>query len=83
MLTNGKKVWGIWNGDGFMRDEHGLILVYDDLEVAKVQISGMSRCFDDSKPSPRVISNGSQGQIETKDREFDSEPEDCTMVSAG
>lgn len=69
MLTNGKKIWGIWNGASFMCDETTLhILIYDDLEVVKQQISSMhirepkgEQIFE-----PRVISTGNSGRMETK-----------------
>jgi len=41
MLTNGKKVWGIWNGAAFVAKNNKLV-VFDDYNVALAELSSVA-----------------------------------------
>ena len=40
MLTNGKKVWGIWNGACFVTKDDKLVM-FDDYNVALTELSSV------------------------------------------
>ncbi len=76
MLTNDKKVWGIWNGGNFLCNPTTLLIeTYDDTVVAEAQLAS----YRNRHPGEygdgfevRVISEGHNGfggaPIEHKDQ---------------
>ena len=73
MLTNGKKIWGIWNGGNFICDpvtQH--ILTYDDVTVANEQMKSMFNRDHGmiGQMALKIISEGHNGyggvSVETK-----------------
>lgn len=76
MLTNGKKVWGIWNPvTNKFFTKNGELAIYDDYAVALADLAFLDLSFNPDKPKlyVKVISEGTNAfggkPIEYKDHE--------------